>query len=58
MKNIKNNFWKIVWNVILFLVFLFCFFYDLSLSNLNFPFLTTVFFVLFIGYRFLKPNLR
>lgn len=58
MRVVKNNFWRIVLNTILVAVFLFCIFYDLSLSNIGFPFLTTVFFVILIGYRFLKPYLR
>gem|GEM_PF-2427627 len=58
MKMVKNKFWRIILNIIIVAVLFFCIFYDLSLSNINFPFLTTIFFGVFIIYRFLKPYLR
>ncbi len=58
MKIIKNNFWRIILNILALFILAFCLFYDLSLSNINFPFLTTIFFIVFITARFLKPIFR
>lgn len=58
MNKTKKTFLKIFIIVISFLIFVFSIFYDIALSNINFPFLTSVCFLVFIGYRLLSPYLR
>ncbi len=58
MNKTKNKFLKIFLKLILSLIFIFTIFYDIALSNINFPFLTTVIFILFILIRFIRPIFR
>lgn len=57
-KNNKKNTWKIMLIIVLTFIFIFSVFYDIALSNNGFPFLTTICFLIFIIFRFLKPYLR
>lgn len=58
MKVIQNKFLRIAIICALVFIFIFSFFFDISLSNFDVPVLTTICFSIFIIYRFLKPYLR
>ncbi len=54
----KNILLKIILRIILLFVIIFALFYDLTLSDINFPFLSTIIFVIFIIIRFFLKMLR
>lgn len=54
----KDGLFKTFLNILLILLFILAIFYDVALSNINFPFLTTFIFLIFIIIRFLKPIFR
>ncbi len=54
----KNNFIKIIFKILLILIFIFCVFYDAGLSNINFPFLSSIFFGLFMIFNLTKNIFR
>lgn len=58
MKIIKSKILKIVLISVLMFIFIFSFFFDIALSDFDVPVLTTICFIIFIIYRFLKPYLR
>ena len=58
MQYIKSHSLKIIFILVLVFIFIFCLFFDISLSTNNFPILTTVYFVIFMIFRFLRPYLR
>lgn len=57
-KTLKQKIFKMISILILVFILVFCIFYDLALGTLDFPVLTSMFFFLFIMYRFLQPILR
>lgn len=58
MKIDKTTFLKILSYIILIGLYLYCFFYDIYLSNIKFPLLISIYFLLFMGYRFLSIYIR
>jgi len=49
---------KYMLKILLGIIFIFSIFYDLILSDSNYPILTTIIFVLYILYYILKPYIR
>lgn len=53
-----NIYLKIFLYVIIIVAFFFSIIFDLVLSDSNYPILFTIFFIIFISYRFIKPYIR
>lgn len=58
MNKTKNKFLKIIIIIFIIILFVFSITYDLALATVNFPFLTSFLFIIFMVIRFLRYLFR
>ena len=58
MKKLRRTTFKVLGYLIIISLLIFCIFYDLALADINFPVLTSIYFVVFILIRFGRKLFR